>query len=118
MHFKKPKPVKKERAEKPAPGSSMDVTLQLFNEGASIDEIAEQRRLSVGTIEGHLAAFIASGDLSITKVLPFDKLRTVLEMIETTGQYTAAKPIKDLLGDDYTYGEIRMVLEHYKRTKR
>ncbi|MBE2289272.1 MAG: DNA helicase RecQ [Chitinophagaceae bacterium] len=118
MHFKKPKPVKKERTEKPAPGSSMDMSLQLFNEGASIEEIAEQRRLSVGTIEGHLAAFIASGDLSITKVLPFDKLRAILEMVETTGQYTAAKPIKDLLGDDYTYGEIRMVLEHYKRTKR
>jgi ATP-dependent DNA helicase RecQ len=117
MHFKKPK-ARKEKSDKPAAGSSMDVSLQLFNEGMSMEDIATQRNLSLGTVEGHLAAFIASGDLSITKALPFDKLRTILETIETSGQYTAAKPIKDLLPDDYSYGEIRMVLEHYKRTKR
>jgi ATP-dependent DNA helicase RecQ len=118
MHFKKQKPVKKDRGEKPAAGSSMDATLQLFNDGVSIEEIARQRRLSVGTVEGHLAAFIASGDLNVTKVVPFDKLRTILETVEVSKQFTAAKPIKDLLGDEYSYGEIRMVLEHIKRTKR
>jgi len=118
MHFRKPKSARKEKPAKPAAGSSMDVTLQMFNDGMTITDIAEQRSLSAGTVEGHLAAFIASGDLNITKVLPFDKLRTILETIETSGQYTASKPIKDLLSDDYTYGEIRMVLEHYKRTKR
>ncbi|MBX2907033.1 MAG: DNA helicase RecQ [Taibaiella sp.] len=118
MHFKKAKPSRKAKAEKPAAGSSMDASLQLFLDGMSIADIAKERRLSVGTVEGHLAAFIASGDLSITKVVPFDRLRNILETIEATGQYVAAKPIKDLLGDDYSFGEIRMVLEHYKRTKR
>jgi len=118
MHFKKPKASKKPKAEKPAAGSSMDASLQMFLEGTSIDDIAAERRLSVGTVESHLAAFIASGDLSITKVVPFDRLRTILETIESTGQYAAAKPIRDLLGDEYSYGEIRMVLEHFKRTKR
>lgn len=118
MHFKKAKPSKKAKVEKPAVGSSMDASLQLFLDGMSIADIAKERRLSVGTVEGHLAAFIASGDLNITKVVPFDRLRNILETIESTGQFTAAKPVRDLLGEDYSYGEIRLVLEHYKRTKR
>lgn len=118
MHFKKPKTAKKTKPERPVAGSSMDASLQMFLQGMNMADIAAERRLSLGTIEGHLAAFIASGDLNITRVVPFDRLRAILETIETTGQYTAAKPIRDILGDDYSFGEIRMVLEHYKRTKR
>jgi ATP-dependent DNA helicase RecQ len=118
MHFKKAKPVKKDRAEKPAVGSSMDVTLQMFNDGMSIADIAVNRNLSVGTIEAHLSAFIASGDLDVNKAVPPAKVRTVLETIKATGQYTASKPIRDLLGEEYSYGEIRMVLEYYKRLQR
>lgn len=119
MHFKKPKASSRTRSsERPAAGSSMDVTLTMFNDGMSIGQIAEGRGLSAGTVEGHLAAFVASGDLSVTKVVPFEKLRVILETIEATGQYVAAKPIRDLLGEDFSFGEIRMVLEHYKRTKK
>ena len=101
--------------EKPAKRSTQQVSFDMFNEGLDIAEIAARRHLSPGTIEGHLTAFIASGDLDITRVVPQHKLDQVLATIKTTGQTFASKPIRDILGDEYTYGEIRMCLAHYKR---
>jgi ATP-dependent DNA helicase RecQ len=115
MHFKKPKKERKERSEKAAPGSTMQATYKLFNEGFSIAEIAAQRNLSTITIEGHLAAFVGTGELDIYRMVPKDKLDKIIEIIRSTGQNTAAKPIKDLLGDDYSYGEIKMAMEYYRR---
>jgi hypothetical protein len=47
--------------------------------------------------------------------VPENKLKAIVAAAKMTGQYTATKPIRDILGDDYTYGEIRFVLEHLKR---
>lgn len=118
MHFKKPKAVRKEKTDRPATGSTMDISLTMFTDGMSIPDIAAQRNLALSTIESHLAAFVAAGELDIRKAVAPDKLKTILDTIKTSGQYTASKPIKDLLSDDYTYGEIRMVLEYYKRLNR
>jgi uncharacterized protein YpbB len=74
-----------------------------------------QRNLATSTIETHLAAFIATGDLDIHKLVPAAKLKKILEVVKTTGQTFAAKPIKDLLPDDYSYGEIKMAQEYYRK---
>jgi ATP-dependent DNA helicase RecQ len=118
MHFKKPKAVRKEKTDRPATGSTMDISLTMFTDGMSIPDIAAQRNLALSTIESHLAAFVAAGELDIRKAVAPDKLKIILDTIKTSGQYTASKPIKDLLSDEYTYGEIRMVLEYYKRLNR
>jgi ATP-dependent DNA helicase RecQ len=117
MHFKKVKREKKERTKKPEKDSTQQVTLNLYNEGLSVAEIAGQRRLSPITIEGHLAEFVASGQLEATKLVPREKLEQVLATIRATGQEVAAKPIKDILGDDFTYGEIRIGLALHKKMR-
>ena len=74
-----------------------------------------RRSLAPSTIESHLAAFIAAGELEIDKLVPKEKLNKIVETIRISGQTTASKPIRDLLGDEYSYGEIRMALEYYKK---
>jgi ATP-dependent DNA helicase RecQ len=115
MHFKKAKPARKEKTEKPAKGSTMEASLQMFNDGLSVDEIAKQRKLSVTTIETHLASYAGTEDLDIHKLVPHAKLSAIIDAIKATGQTHAAKPVKDLLPDEYTYGEIKMALGFYKR---
>jgi ATP-dependent DNA helicase RecQ len=83
----------------------------------SMEEIARQRNLSMGTIEGHLAVFVSLGDLDIQKVIPPRKLEKILEVVKATGQVNALRPLKDLLGDDYSYGEIKLALEHYRNSQ-
>jgi hypothetical protein len=35
-------------------------------------------------------------------------------LIKQTGELNASKPLKDLLPDEYTYGEIRIAQAYYK----
>ncbi len=116
MHFKKPKKERKERAAKPAISNTMQTTLNMFRDGAGVAEIAEQRGLSPTTIETHLAAFVTSGELDISRFITKEKLEKIVAVIKSTGQAAATKPIKDILGDDYSYGEIRLALGYYLRS--
>lgn len=118
MQLKKPKRQSKEKAvkkDKPATSSTQQATLAMYRDGHTIPDIATQRNLTTSTVEGHLAAFIATGDLDIAHFVPAHKLSKLLSVIKTTGQTFAAKPVKDLLGEDYSYGEIKMAQEYYKR---
>ena len=121
MHFKKPKSTKKATTTKatgpakPAASATQQATLTMFLDGSSMPEIAEQRSLSIATIETHLAAFVSTGELDILKFMSPQKLEAILSVIKSTGQVHGLKAIKDLLGDEHTYGELKMALEYYKR---
>lgn len=93
--------------------NTQTMSYQMFIDGMSPTEIAEARGLSIGTIEGHLATAIARGKLKIDDCLSEKKILKIRECIDATGETRAAKPIKDLLGDEYSYGEIRMVLSAF-----
>lgn len=97
-------------------GSTYDQTKQLFQQGLSIDEIAERRGLSKGTIVDQLERLIKSGEKEdLSPLLPpkerFDKIRAAL--VESGGEFLS--PAKEILGDDYTYVEIRIVWLHLRQ---
>jgi ATP-dependent DNA helicase RecQ len=94
-----------------AHGTSQHATLEMFREGYSIAEIAQQRGFAATTIEGHLASFVASGALPATDFISQQKLDKILEVVRQTGGH-ALKPIKDILPEEYTYGEIKMAIAH------
>ena len=114
MQLKKPKSERRERTAKPAANSTMHVSLTMFKEGLGVGEIAVRRGLAPSTIESHLAAYVAAGELGIDRLVPKEKLDKIIETIKITGQSIAAKPVRDILGDDFSYGEIRMAMEYYK----
>lgn len=100
-----------EKADKVAKGETFAITLQLHQEGKSIAEIATARGMAVGTIEGHLARFISSGEVDITNVLSKEKIDAIIAAINAAAE-PGSKVVKEALGDDYSYGEIRLVHAH------
>lgn len=90
-------------------------SLQLFQLGRSVSEIATERNLSASTIEGHLAHFIFSGELQIEKMVNKEKLKAISQAIEENGNTDPISPIKQKLGDQYSFGEIRAVINYLKR---
>ncbi|ADW17332.1 HRDC domain protein [Desulfobulbus propionicus DSM 2032] len=86
-------------------------SLEMLRDGLSIAEIAAQRGLTTQTVEGHLAYFIKAGELAIDGLLPKERLRELEERLATV-QAGSLKAVKEALGDDYTYGEINLVLAH------
>lgn len=115
IHQKNPKP----QSVKPAQEKTNDskrYSLQLFREGKRPEVIAAMRGFTVNTIEGHLGVFIRSGELDIHDVLPKEKIDTILHEVQQTEGYATA-PVKEKLGDNYTYSEIRAVMSYYQWMK-
>lgn len=92
-------------------GSSQAESLALFRKGNSIAAIAGLRQLTEGTIGGHLAMFVRTGELDILDLMTKERLASILPIVNETGG-NAVSPIKEILGDDFSYAEIRMVLNH------
>ena len=97
-------------------GSTWDQTKQLLQQGLSLEEIANYRGLGLGTIVSHLDHLIqTSGRDELYSLMPnkvrFDKIRAALE--ETGGELLS--PAKEVLGDDYTFVEIRLVWTYLRQ---
>jgi ATP-dependent DNA helicase RecQ len=84
-------------------------SLNLYKSGKSIAEIAAQRGLSQGTIEGHLTQFVFTGVLDVSLFVGEDKKQTIKEAIESYGAEKLS-PLKEVLGEDFTYAEIKAVV--------
>ncbi len=90
---------------------SHQISFDMFLEGKPIAEIAMERSYSVSTIESHLSRYIANGELDITKVIPPEKLELISSFFIETKSRSLAEA-KEILGDDVSYGELRMVLNY------
>jgi len=103
------------RKEEPAKKAhTRAVTLEMFLAGKTVTQISEERELSIATIEGHLAYFIGTGELSISKLGDPDKIRMIMATAEKTG-IDRLSPIKEELGDKVSWGDIKFVLGNMKR---
>lgn len=112
IHLKQPKRIRKERKE--ITNDTKLQTLQHYKTGKTLNEIAALRQLSLSTIENHIAHFIEQGDLSIYHFVNDDKYVKIEEAIRLRSDM-ALSPVKELLGDEISYGEIRMVIADRRR---
>jgi ATP-dependent DNA helicase RecQ len=91
------------------PSKSQMATLQLHQQGLSVTEIAQQRGFAVGTINTHLSELIEMNQpVALNKLVTADKQQVIIEAIKQLGDMTL-KTIKDSLGEEYSYEEIRLV---------
>jgi hypothetical protein len=98
-------------------GDSNRLSLQLFREGQSIAEIARQRSLTISTVEGHLASFIFTGEVEVKELVPEHKIGPILAVIKEIGGGSLG-PIRSRLGNEYSFGEIRAVVNYFKYTNK
>lgn len=108
------KPVQRASARKPkrdlGKKDTYETSLDMFRDGKSIAEIAAERGLGISTIENHLASFIPKGKVRLDELVPVDKIEIIREAVVKFSEDGKLSPIKEYLGDDFTYGEIRAVL--------
>ncbi len=107
-----PKRERKERSNE-VKTETKTISFQLFKEGKSISEIAKGRNLSVGTIESHLAWYVATGEIDINKMVSIEKQLLIKAAAKTHG-FQSHKTLKDNLPENISYGEIRLVLASQK----
>ncbi|WP_317045267.1 helix-turn-helix domain-containing protein [Formosa algae] len=90
--------------------NTRDLSLQLFQSGKSVAEIATSRDLNENTIFGHLAGFISTGEIKITDLMSKETYDTLLKLIPKK-TFDNLSDLKHQLDDAYSYGELRIVLD-------
>ena len=83
-------------------------SLLMFHAGKTLDEIALERRLTRGTIEGHLAHFVSLGELDIFALM--DR-KAVTEIEQYFLEYPTSSNTDARLhfAEKYSYNDLRMV---------
>jgi PIF1-like helicase/Helix-turn-helix domain/HRDC domain/Helicase len=109
------KVAKRERKEKttttnPNKKDSKLESFTLFREGKSVAEIAAARNFAVQTIEGHLAHFVSLGEIKIDELVSREKIIIIEPALDAYDKTLGLTPLKEKLGSDITYGEIRLVV--------
>jgi uncharacterized protein YpbB len=100
------KPVKPKKEK----GQSQRESFELYKSGMNILEIATKRGLAQTTIEGHLSEYIVTGEIDITTFIPKKRYEKLLKLIQKT-QFESLTDLKNKLGDNYSYGELRMMIK-------
>ncbi len=114
LEIKEEKPAKlKEKKEKKPKTPTREISFQMFKSGKSIEEIAEERNIKIRTIEEHLIPFVENGDLDVFKFVSKEKLKKISE-VHKTMENDFLTPIKEQLGDDYTWEEIKFAVAYLK----
>lgn len=114
IHLKSPKRPRKERYERDNP--TKQETYKLFKAGYSVEKIAALRNLSHTTIESHLAFHVQQGKITIAQLIDVEKIPVIRKAIEATAG-KALTPIKESLGENYSFAEIRYVMAHIEHMK-
>ncbi|HLH61173.1 MAG TPA: DNA helicase RecQ [Ktedonobacteraceae bacterium] len=85
------------------------LTLDMYRQGMSVEEIARARNLTQGTITGYLSEFIEAGEITDSeRLVRPDRFEAIAGAIRQLGG-DALRPLKDALGEEYSYDEIRLV---------
>jgi ATP-dependent DNA helicase RecQ len=111
IELKIPKRERKAVLRRSADGSStFEISLSMFQQGTPISQIAIDRKLSQSTVEAHLARYMATGEVDLNDLVAVNKVEPIRQAILQFGDSSAVGPIKQFLGEQYSYGEINAVL--------
>jgi hypothetical protein len=117
IHQKTPKRERKANSgEKKVKGETRLESFKLYKQGKTVDEIVQERNLTRQTIEGHLAYFVLTGEIGIYELVSGEKIALIEPEIKNMiGK--SLTPIKDKLGNQVSFGEIRLVMAWVNKQK-
>jgi ATP-dependent DNA helicase RecQ len=109
IELKQPKRERKTKQPRERDTDTKKVSLEFYQSGMSITDIAEKRLLSVNTIETHLAFYISSGKLDINNFVPPDKQELIRTALTKYGK-SSLRLLKENLPEEIGYGDIKFTI--------
>jgi ATP-dependent DNA helicase RecQ len=94
------------------------MTLELYEQGMTIEEIAQKRNLKNSTISNHLAELMEMGKpVDVDRAISLTRQKTIIRAIQEVGETQALKPIYEYLNEEFSYDEIRLVRAFLRQQK-
>ena len=100
---------KKEPAVKKEKTDTKLETFKMYKDGKSVLDIAQERSMSTGTIEGHLAHYVTKGELPGSDFISDEKAKKIIATAKKLNTLFFGQ-IKQSLGDEFTYSEIKFAI--------
>lgn len=100
---------RKKSLERPEKRDTKELSRELYLSGKNIEEVARERKMTIDTIESHLIYYVALGELQVLDFVSEKKFKKIVET-EEEHHYTKLKDYKELLGDDYSYKDLKFSL--------
>jgi ATP-dependent DNA helicase RecQ len=92
-------------------GTTYKETLALYQNGVSIEEIAQQRKLGIGTIMSHLAKLYIDGvPIDLSPFITNEEVAQIAEAKQKLESPNALKPYFDFFEEKMAYEKIRLAL--------
>jgi hypothetical protein len=89
------------------------LTLELFEQGETLSQIAGKRGVTLATVEKHLASCVEKGELAVDKMLSPEKRRIIEQKLQQMPD-DKLRDVKQALDHGYSYGEINFAKAHLK----
>ena len=97
------------------PSHTLMVTLQLYQQGLRVEEIAKKRGFKIRTINNHLSELIEMKQpVDLNKLVIPVKQELIIKAINKIGA-DSLKMLREHLGDNYSYDEIKLVRAWWRR---
>jgi PIF1-like helicase/Helix-turn-helix domain len=85
------------------------ITFDLAKTGKTPSEIAAERSMTVDTIYTHLTKLVRQGLMEMETIVPVHRIETIMEAMALLDEGMGLSAAKEALGEEFTYGEIRLV---------
>ncbi|MEH1925599.1 DNA helicase RecQ [Nostoc sp.] len=100
------------------PSDTEVFTFQLHKQGLSVDEIAKKRNIRPTTIIRHLADLIEKNQpVDLNQLVSLEHQQKIWQVLEVLGDISLT-PIREQLGESYSFDEIRLVRGKWRRENR
>jgi ATP-dependent DNA helicase RecQ len=96
--------------------TSYGISLELLQQGLSLEQIAEKRSLALGTVYSHMALLYEEGaDVPILRFINKNEIKSVAKIISKMEEVDKLKPIYEALNGEIEYNKIRLILAYLKK---
>ncbi|MDY6781022.1 MAG: DNA helicase RecQ [Cyanobacteriota bacterium] len=107
--------LKEHQLPTPLPTSTQLTSLQLYQQGLNLEEIAQRRGLKPRTIATHLSEAIEMNQpVDLNRLVEPHLHEPIIRAIETVGD-SSLKTLRDRLGEEYSYATIQLVRAWWRR---
>jgi ATP-dependent DNA helicase RecQ len=104
-------------AAKPIKLSTRQVVHDLYHQGLSVEDIAQACDRQSSTIVTHLSSIIEDGDLfGVEHLLPPGHYNVIVDTFLRLGD-EMLKPVREELGDEYSYEELHLVRAYMRASR-
>lgn len=97
-------------------GATLQVTLQLYKQGLSVEEMASKRELTSRTIYNHLAQLYENGEaINIDPIISITQIKEITGTLKYLEQPYKLKDIYERFDGLFSYTQIHFALAHHRK---